>query len=189
LSTRSWSGAPSPAGSETAPSPSCHPPLVIPRQGHSFVGLPPVLALHFVSRVIYTIGHSTRELADFLGLLAAHRSPSGGRAPLSGVAPPPTIRREALATALEQTGVRYQHEPDLAGVGRPVGTRQHGVAQRRFRATPTTWRRRNSRCLGAAARARAGRPTRSCAPKPCRGLPPPADRDALAARGKRWGIS
>jgi uncharacterized protein (DUF488 family) len=66
--------------------------------------------------VIYTIGHSTRELAEFLGLLAAHRVTQVvdvRRYPASRRHP--QFAREALATALEQTGVRYQHEPDLGG--------------------------------------------------------------------------
>jgi uncharacterized protein (DUF488 family) len=72
--------------------------------------------------VIYTIGHSTRPLAEFLGLLAAHgiehvvdvrRYPGSRRYPQFG--------REALAAALANAGVGYEHAPDLGGrrVARP----------------------------------------------------------------------
>jgi uncharacterized protein (DUF488 family) len=66
--------------------------------------------------VIYTIGHSTRSLAEFLGLLAAHgiehvvdvrRYPGSRRYPQFG--------RESLAAALAYTGVGYEHAPDLGG--------------------------------------------------------------------------
>jgi len=66
--------------------------------------------------VIYTIGHSTRELAEFLGLLAAHRVTQVvdvRRYPASRRHP--QFARDALATALEQTGIRYHHEADLGG--------------------------------------------------------------------------
>jgi len=66
--------------------------------------------------VIYTIGHSTRELGEFLGLLAAHRVTrvvDVRRYPASRRHP--QFARDALATALEQTGTHYHHEADLGG--------------------------------------------------------------------------
>ncbi len=66
--------------------------------------------------MIYTIGHSTRELAEFLGLLAAHRVTQVvdvRRYPASRRHP--QFARDALATALEQTGIHYHHEADLGG--------------------------------------------------------------------------
>src|SRR2546430_17035246 len=66
--------------------------------------------------VIYTIGHSTRELAEFLGLLAAHRVAQVvdvRRYPASRRYP--QFARDALAAALEATGIRYHHEADLGG--------------------------------------------------------------------------
>ena len=66
--------------------------------------------------MIYTIGHSTRELAAFLDLLAAHgvtqivdvrRYPASRRHP--------HFAREPLAAALEAVGVAYHHEPELGG--------------------------------------------------------------------------
>ena len=72
--------------------------------------------LRLLPGMIYTIGHSTRELAAFLDLLAAHgvtqivdvrRYPASRRHP--------HFAREALAAALEAVGVAYHHEPDLGG--------------------------------------------------------------------------
>ena len=66
--------------------------------------------------MIYTIGHSTRELAEFLGLLAAHRVTQVvdvRRYPASRRYP--QFARDALATALEATGIRYHHAADLGG--------------------------------------------------------------------------
>jgi len=66
--------------------------------------------------VIYTIGHSTRELAELLGLLAAHRVTrvvDVRRYPASRRHP--QFAQDALATALEQTGIHYHHEADLGG--------------------------------------------------------------------------
>lgn len=66
--------------------------------------------------MIYTIGHSTRTLDDFLALLWEHgirlvvdvrRFPTSRRHP--------HFRREALAAALEAAGVCYRHELDLGG--------------------------------------------------------------------------
>ncbi len=66
--------------------------------------------------MIYTIGHSTRELAELLGLLAAHRVTQVvdvRRYPASRRHP--QFARDALAAALDETGIRYHHEPDLGG--------------------------------------------------------------------------
>ena len=66
--------------------------------------------------MIYTIGHSTRELGEFLDVLAAHgvtqivdvrRYPASRRHP--------QFAREALAAALAAVGIAYQHEPELGG--------------------------------------------------------------------------
>jgi uncharacterized protein (DUF488 family) len=66
--------------------------------------------------VIYTIGHSTRELAEFLALLAAHRVTQVvdvRRYPASRRHP--QFARDALAMVLDETGIRYHHEPALGG--------------------------------------------------------------------------
>ena len=66
--------------------------------------------------MIYTIGHSTRPLPEFLGLLGAHgitqvwdvrRYPGSRRYPQFG--------RDALAVALAEAGIGYEHAPDLGG--------------------------------------------------------------------------
>ena len=66
--------------------------------------------------MIYTIGHSTRDLGEFLSLLASHRV-----AQVMDVRRYPASRRhphfasDALATALAAAGIGYHHEPDLGG--------------------------------------------------------------------------
>jgi uncharacterized protein (DUF488 family) len=72
--------------------------------------------------VVHTIGHSTRELPDFLALLRAHgirRLVDVRRYP--GSRRHPHFARDALAGALRADGVDYRHEPDLGGRrrGRP----------------------------------------------------------------------
>src|SRR5687768_17237078 len=65
---------------------------------------------------VWTIGHSNRELTDFLALLAEHqievvadvrRFPGSRRCPQFG--------REALAASLAKDGVAYRHLPELGG--------------------------------------------------------------------------
>jgi len=79
-------------------------------------GLPAGAVGRLLPGVIYTIGHSTRGLPEFLGLLTAHlitqvvdvrRYPASRRHP--------QFARDALAAALEETGIGYQHEADLGG--------------------------------------------------------------------------
>lgn len=66
--------------------------------------------------LVYTIGHSTRSLEEFLALLQQH-----GIRRLVDVRRFPTSRRhphfvrEALAEALRLAGIRYVHELDLGG--------------------------------------------------------------------------
>src|SRR5213593_4693447 len=70
----------------------------------------------YFSGVIYTIGHSTRELGEFLDLLAAHRVTQVvdvRRYPASRRHP--HFAQEALAAALQAAGIAYRHEPDLGG--------------------------------------------------------------------------
>ena len=72
--------------------------------------------------VIYTVGHSTRRLEEFLRLLSAHgvegvvdvrRYPASRRHP--------HFAREALAGALAAAAIAYRHEPDLGGRRAPRG--------------------------------------------------------------------
>ncbi len=66
--------------------------------------------------MIYTIGHSTRGLAELVGLLTAHRV-----AHVIDVRRYPASRRHpqfaqaALAAGLAAAGLGYRHEPDLGG--------------------------------------------------------------------------
>ena len=66
--------------------------------------------------MIYTIGHSTRDLETFMALLVAHqvglvadvrRYPASRRYP--------HFAQRPLAAALEAAGIAYRHEPDLGG--------------------------------------------------------------------------
>jgi uncharacterized protein (DUF488 family) len=69
---------------------------------------------------IYTIGHSTRPVAEFLEMLAAHgvrRLVDVRTVPRSGHNP--QYGKEALAAAVEAEGIRYQHLPGLGGLRRP----------------------------------------------------------------------
>lgn len=69
---------------------------------------------------IYTIGHSTRPVAEFLEMLAAHgvrRLVDVRTVPRSGHNP--QYGKEALAAAVEAQGIRYQHLPGLGGLRRP----------------------------------------------------------------------
>jgi uncharacterized protein (DUF488 family) len=70
--------------------------------------------------VIYTIGHSTRPLEDFIALLRAH-----GVAQLVDIRSIPRSRRhphfssEALSASLAKQGILYRHSPALGGMRKP----------------------------------------------------------------------
>ncbi|HEX6587517.1 MAG TPA: DUF488 domain-containing protein [Longimicrobiales bacterium] len=70
---------------------------------------------------LFTIGHSTRELDEFIGLLRTHgitrivdvrRYPGSRRYPHFG--------SEALRDSLRAAGIDYRHAPDLGGRRRPA---------------------------------------------------------------------
>jgi uncharacterized protein (DUF488 family) len=69
---------------------------------------------------IWTIGHSTRTLGEFVGLLRAHRIEA-----VADVRALPRSRRhphfsgQALAQSLEEAGIGYAHVPDLGGLRKP----------------------------------------------------------------------
>src|SRR5262245_15564571 len=69
---------------------------------------------------IYTVGHSTRSLAEFLALLRAH-----GITQLGDLPTVPHSRRhphfagDALAESLRAAGVVYRHLPALGGLRKP----------------------------------------------------------------------
>jgi uncharacterized protein (DUF488 family) len=70
---------------------------------------------------VYTIGHSTRSLDDFVGLLKVH-----GIVQLADVRTIPKSRRhphfagEALSQSLPAAGIRYRHFPGLGGMRKPL---------------------------------------------------------------------
>lgn len=69
---------------------------------------------------IYTIGHSTRPIAEFLEMLAAHgvrRLVDVRTVPRSGHNP--QYGKEELSASLEAEGIQYQHLPGLGGLRRP----------------------------------------------------------------------
>jgi uncharacterized protein (DUF488 family) len=77
---------------------------------------------------IYTIGHSTRELREFVGLLRAHgitcladirRFPGSRRHP--------HFSREALEQSLPAFGIAYEHFEALGGRRRPVKSSPNGA--------------------------------------------------------------
>jgi uncharacterized protein (DUF488 family) len=69
---------------------------------------------------IYTIGHSTRSLDEFIGLLRVH-----GVEGIADIRTVPKSRRhphfsaEALSGSLPQVGISYRHFPGLGGLRKP----------------------------------------------------------------------
>jgi uncharacterized protein (DUF488 family) len=69
---------------------------------------------------VFTIGHSTRPITEFINLLIAH-----GVQRLIDVRTIPQSRhnpqfgREQLSSSLEQAGIQYTHMPGLGGLRRP----------------------------------------------------------------------
>ena len=80
--------------------------------------------------IVYTIGHSTRSLDEFLALLEREgiRRLHDVRA-FPGSRRYPHFNRESLERALPERGIRYVHTPALGGRRRP-----------RPDAVPTAWR-------------------------------------------------
>jgi uncharacterized protein (DUF488 family) len=72
------------------------------------------------TRLIYTVGHSTRPVEELLGLLEGR-----GVRELDDVQSVPASRRNpqfaqaALAHSLDAHGIIYRHEPELGGFRRP----------------------------------------------------------------------
>jgi uncharacterized protein (DUF488 family) len=77
---------------------------------------------------IYTIGHSTRSLEDFLALLRAH-----GITQLGDVRTVPKSRRhphfagDALAASVGGVGIGYRHLPALGGLRKPRCDSKNGA--------------------------------------------------------------
>jgi uncharacterized protein (DUF488 family) len=69
---------------------------------------------------VFTIGHSTRAIDQFIELLTGHgvqRLVDVRKIPQSRHNP--QFGREQLSTSLERAGIRYTHMPGLAGLRRP----------------------------------------------------------------------
>lgn len=71
-------------------------------------------------REIWTIGHSTRSIDDFIAALEANgiRFVADVRL-LPGSNRYPQFNKEALADSLGKNGIRYEHFPDLGGRRKP----------------------------------------------------------------------
>jgi uncharacterized protein (DUF488 family) len=69
---------------------------------------------------LWTIGHSTRPIVDFLALLREHdiRTLADVRR-FPGSRRHPQFSQEALATSLLNAGARYEHFPELGGRRQP----------------------------------------------------------------------
>jgi len=77
-------------------------------------------SLHTMTQRIYTIGHSTRELDEFVGLLRENgieRLADIRRYP--GSRRYPHFSRDSLARTLPQIGIEYVHIPELGGRRKP----------------------------------------------------------------------
>ncbi|HEY9516138.1 MAG TPA: DUF488 domain-containing protein [Gemmatimonadaceae bacterium] len=78
--------------------------------------------------VIYTIGHSTRSLEDFVALL--RREEIGHLADVRahpGSRRYPHFGRDSLAVALPELGVAYSHHPELGGRRRGLPASPNGA--------------------------------------------------------------
>lgn len=69
---------------------------------------------------LYTIGHSTRAVGEFIDLLGAQRMEllvDVRTAP--GSRRNPQFNRDALARSLEEAGIDYRHDKNLGGLRKP----------------------------------------------------------------------
>lgn len=74
-----------------------------------------------MSSCIFTIGHSTREVGELIGLLqenGVHALADVRRYPASRRHP--QFNREALAASLQQAGIEYVSLPELGGRRAPA---------------------------------------------------------------------
>src|SRR5205809_4753996 len=69
---------------------------------------------------IWTIGHSTRSIDDFISLLKKNEIKLlADVRSLPGSKRYPQFNREALAESLNAHGIRYEHFPELGGRRKP----------------------------------------------------------------------
>ena len=89
-----------------------------------------------MSKRIYTIGHSTRELSELVALLrenAVGRLVDIRRFP--GSRRYPHFSREALSKSLPESGIAYEHFEELGGRRKPLaGSRNTALENEQFRA-------------------------------------------------------
>ena len=70
---------------------------------------------------LWTVGHSTRPIVDFLAVLAAYRiEVVADVRRFPGSRSQPQFQRQALESALQGAGIAYHWIPDLGGRRRPV---------------------------------------------------------------------
>src|SRR5947207_9622141 len=84
---------------------------------------------------VWTIGHSTRTIDKFISLLQGHgiKLLVDVRT-LPGSKRYPQFNKEALADSLGQTGIRYEHFPELGGRRKPsVESRNNAWRNESFR--------------------------------------------------------
>lgn len=71
--------------------------------------------------LIWTIGHSTRNIDTFVGLLAENRIKAVADVRMyPGSKRYPQFNRENLADSLKEAGIGYEHFPELRGRRKPV---------------------------------------------------------------------
>jgi len=69
---------------------------------------------------VYTVGHSTRPLPEFIGLLVAYQiSMIIDVRAFPNSKHNPQFNKESLSEALKERGIKYLHLPDLGGLRRP----------------------------------------------------------------------
>jgi uncharacterized protein (DUF488 family) len=69
---------------------------------------------------LWTIGHSTRPIADFLALLREHRHRDAGRCPaFPGLAASSSVQPGGARDVINHAGARYEHFPELGGRRQP----------------------------------------------------------------------
>ena len=137
--------------------------------------------------VVLTIGHSTRSIAEFVGLLAAHRVQG-----LIDVRTIPRSRhnpqfnRTELSSALRRAGIHYRHMPGLGGLRHARrDSRNTGWRNRSFRGyadymQTAPFRKSLARCIERARREQVALMCAEAVPWRChRSL----IADALLARG------
>ena len=79
---------------------------------------------------MWTIGHSTRDIADFIAALKANEIELVADVRmLPGSKRYPQFNKESLADSLQRVGIRYEHFPELGGRRKPKAD-SHNTAWR-----------------------------------------------------------